>query len=74
MAKSTKKKRPVPRDPLIARAKKTLKPTKPRKAKQRGKPARAASLRRRRSRRRRVRRRRWRSGPPAPCWTGCGRW
>ena len=42
MAKSTKKRRQVPRDPLIARATKTLKPIKPGKAKQRGKPARAA--------------------------------
>jgi len=32
MAKSTKKRRPVSRDPLIARATKTLKPDKPRKA------------------------------------------
>ena len=45
MAKSTKKKRPVGRDPLIARAKKTLKTTKPLKAgktlksKKRRKPA-----------------------------------
>jgi phosphoribosyl-ATP pyrophosphohydrolase len=40
MAKSTKKKRPVVRDPLIARAKKTLKTSKPPKVKKRRKPAR----------------------------------
>lgn len=40
MAKSTKKKRPVPRDPLITRAKKTLKASKTLKPKKRRKPAR----------------------------------
>ncbi|HVC59673.1 MAG TPA: phosphoribosyl-ATP diphosphatase [Acetobacteraceae bacterium] len=39
MAKSPKKKRPVPRDPLIARAKKTLKTSKTAKSKKRRKPA-----------------------------------
>jgi phosphoribosyl-ATP pyrophosphohydrolase len=38
MAKTTKKKRPVPRDPLIARAKKTLKTSKTLKSKKRRKP------------------------------------
>ncbi len=41
MAKSTKKKRPMPRDPLIARAKKTLKASKTLKPKKLRKPARA---------------------------------
>jgi len=44
MAKSTKKKRQTARDPLIARAKKTLKPSKPLKGKRRGKPSRAAAV------------------------------
>jgi len=42
MAKSTKKRRQIRHDPLIARATKTLKPTKARKTKQWGKPARRA--------------------------------
>ena len=40
MAKSTKKQRSVPRDPLIARATKTLKTSKPPKPKKQRKPAR----------------------------------
>lgn len=43
MAKSTKKRRQVPRDPLIARAKKTLKPDKLRKPKKPAKPGPAAA-------------------------------
>jgi phosphoribosyl-ATP pyrophosphohydrolase len=39
MAKSTKKKRPVVRDPLIVRAKKSLKTSKPLKSKKRRRPA-----------------------------------
>ena len=41
MAKSSKKPRPVPRDPLIARATKTLKTSKTLKQKKQGKPARS---------------------------------
>jgi len=43
MAKSTKKRRQTIRDPLIARAKKTLKPDKSQKSKRRGKSRRAVA-------------------------------